>query len=58
MFKITAKDQRGERIFACGTPDQALDKADELTGRGMMIVTIVDPAGREWSLADFRREHD
>lgn len=58
MFKIKAKDHRGERTFACGTADQAFDKAEELAGQGLTVLAVVDPAGKEWTAAAFKRAFD
>ena len=51
VYIVKAADHRGSTSFACGTPDQALDKAFELTDRGFTDVTIKDPKGKEWTAA-------
>lgn len=55
MYIVKATDHRGATSFACGTPDQALDRADELADRGFKGVTIQDPRGKEWTAAAFER---
>lgn len=55
MYKVAATDHRGAVVtFACGTPDQALDKVLELVSRGFEKVRVVDPAGKERSGTAFK----
>lgn len=51
MYIVKANNHAGGVSFACGTSDQALDKADELGGRGFKDIRITDPKGKEWTAA-------
>ena len=53
MYIVKATNHIGPMNFACGTSHQALDKAEELAGRGFKDVLIKDPKGKEWTLAAF-----
>jgi hypothetical protein len=51
VYIVKAADHRGSTNFACGTPEQALDRALELAGRGFKNVIIKDRQGNEWTAA-------
>jgi hypothetical protein len=53
VYIVKAADHRGPVTYACGTPDQALNRANELVGRGCKHVVIKDPKGKEWTAAAF-----
>lgn len=56
MYTVKANDPRGRpMVFACGTADQALDRAQELAGRGFVEVFVIAPNGQRWSAAAFAR---
>jgi hypothetical protein len=56
MYTVRANDPSGRPMtFACGTADQALDKAQELTSRGFSEVFVTAPSGQVWSAAAFAR---
>ncbi len=56
MYKVMGTDPRGRAMtFACGTDEQALERAWELARRGFQQVRIADPSGREQSAAAFER---
>ena len=56
MYKVKAISlQDVAVVVACGTDWQAMDKMAELAARGFKTVTVTDPAGKEWTQADFER---
>ena len=56
MYTVKANDpSERPKVFACGTADQALDKAQELTSRGFSQVFVTAPSGQVWSAAAFVR---
>ena len=55
VYVVKWNGDRGPASYACGTPDQALDKADELSARGFKEVRIIDPKGKEWTGQDLER---
>lgn len=57
MYTVKANDPNGRpAVFACGTADQALDRAQELTSRGFSQVFVTAPSGQVWSAAAFARQ--
>lgn len=57
MYIVRASNHSGAVSFACGTPDQAIDKAAELLSRGFTDVKIKDLTGQSWSPAVFAGRH-
>lgn len=49
MYIVKANDHRGLVSYACGTVYQALERANDLAGRGVKDVVIKDPQGKEWT---------
>jgi hypothetical protein len=44
--------------FACGTSEQALQKAQELTWRGFRDIVVIDPSGKGTGAKEFARLAD
>lgn len=56
MYKVKANDPNGRAVtFACGTDEQALERAQELAGRGFRDITVVEPRGQVRTLKAFER---
>lgn len=56
MYKVKANDPNGRAVtFACGTDEQALERAQELAGRGFRDITVVAPSGQVRTLRAFER---
>ena len=56
MYKVKANDPSGRAVtFACGTDEQALERAQELAGRGFRDITVVEPRGQVRTLKAFER---
>lgn len=56
MYTVKANDHGGRAVsFACGTPEQALERMQELTSRGFDNVRLTDLKGKEWNLGAFER---
>ena len=56
MWKVKANDPGGKAVtFACGTDEQALERAQELAGRGFRDIYVVDLRGQVRTLAAFAR---
>ena len=59
VFRVKGIDPRGRTItFACGTDEQAMEKAWELQRRGFRHLVVIDPTGRELEAAAFERSLD
>lgn len=59
MYKVKVSDARGtDRVYACGTVDQVLDRLDGLLGEEIATARVTDPSGKEWTASDFRRAYD
>ena len=56
MYLVKASSHRGPVTVACGTADQAIEKAAELASRGFAAILITDPNGKEWTAADLERD--
>jgi hypothetical protein len=41
--------------FACGTAEQAVERALELTGRRFRDIVVIDPSGKQAGAAEFVR---
>lgn len=56
MWKVKANDPSGRAVtFACGTDEQALERAQELEGRGFRDIYVVEPRGQARTLRAFRQ---
>lgn len=56
MWTVKANDPAGRAMrFACGTDEQALERAQELAGRGFGDIYVVDPRGQARTLRVFER---
>jgi hypothetical protein len=56
LYKVKGIDPAWRRMtFACGTEDQALERAQDLTGRRFRDVVVIDPSGKETGAAAFMR---
>lgn len=58
MYTVKASSHTGPVSFACGTPEQALDRVFELTSRGFKDIAVTDPSGKVWTAAAFERSLD
>ena len=59
MYRVKANDHEGRAVvFACGTADQALDRANELASRGFKDIYVVEPRGQVRTMAAFARLMD
>lgn len=59
MYTVKVRDTRGvEKVFACGTIDQVLDRLDALALDEVATARVKDPAGKEWSARQFRSKFD
>ena len=56
MYKVKATRNGSPFAFACGTPEQAMDKVLELLGQGLKDVRVIDPAGSETAANEFKRK--
>lgn len=56
MYKVKATDPHGQPVtVACGTAEQAVEKALELEARGFRDVMVTDLKGQVRSAAKFAR---
>ncbi len=55
MSVVMAIGRTGPASFACGSADQALVKADELTDRGFKELRIIDPNDKEGTASALER---
>ena len=56
MWKVKANDPQGRpATFACGTDEQALERAQELASRGFRDIYVVEPKGQARTLRAFER---
>ena len=56
MYTVKAIDPADRAMtFACGTAEQALDRAQSLASRGFREIYVVEPRGQVRTMAAFER---